>query len=40
MSKTEWARACKRVENRLDFLDRQAVDANERLRQPRLSERK
>ena len=40
MSKTEWARACKRVENRLDVLQRQAVDANERLRQPRLSERK
>ena len=40
MSKTEWARACKRVENRLDNLQRQAVDANERLRQPRLSERK
>ena len=40
MSKTEWARACKRVENRLDDLQRQAVDANERLRQPRLSERK
>ena len=40
MSKTEWARACKRVENRLDVLQREAVDANKRLRQPRLSERK
>ena len=36
MSKTEWARACKRVENRMDVLKRQAV-SNERLRQ---SERK
>jgi len=35
-----WARACKRVENRLGSLQRQAVGANERLRQPRLSERK
>ena len=40
MSKGEWARACKRVENRLDVLQREAVDANKRLRQPRLSERK
>ena len=40
MSKSEWARACKRVENRLDVLQREAVDANKRLRQPRLSERK
>lgn len=40
MSKSEWARACKRVENRLDTLQREAVDANKRLPQRRLSERK
>jgi hypothetical protein len=39
MSKSEWARACKRVENRLDMLQREAVDANKRLPQRRLSER-
>ena len=40
MSKGEWARACKRVENRLDMLQREAVDSNKRLGQRRLSERK
>ena len=40
MSKAEWARACKRVENRLDTLQREALDSNKRLRQRRLSERK
>jgi hypothetical protein len=40
MSKAEWARACRRVENRLDVLQREAVHANERLRRPRMSERK
>jgi hypothetical protein len=40
MSKSEWSKACKRVENRLDVLQREAVQANERMRRPRLSERK
>lgn len=39
MSKTEWARACKRVENRLDKLQLDAQQANQRQRKSRTSQR-
>ena len=39
MSRGEWARACKRVENRLQTLQEQALEANAKQRRPRLSEK-